>query len=106
MSLLSEITARTLLKTERGALTIPSAALQRGPDGTFTYVVQPDHTVKVQAIGIGGTSGDSVVVTSGLQAGARVVTSNQFRLQPGALVQTISDAPVAAPSVAVANGSK
>lgn len=99
------VNARTLLKTEHDVLTIPSAALQHGPDGAFTYVVQPDHTVKVQAIGVGGESGDSVVVTSGLQAGARVVTSNQFRLQPGALVQTIQDPPAVASPVAVANDS-
>jgi len=100
------VTARTLLKTEQGVLTIPSAALQNGPDGPFTYVVQPDHTVKAQAIGVGGESGDAVVVTSGLQAGARVVTSNQFRLQPGARVQILQDAPAAAAPAAGASDAK
>jgi membrane fusion protein, multidrug efflux system len=84
------VNMRTLLKTVRNALTIPSAAVERGPDGAFTYVVRPDSTVDAQAITIGEENGTSVVVKSGLQDGARVVTSNQYRLQNKARVRIVA----------------
>ena len=68
-------------------LTIPESALERGPDGTFTYVVQPDSTVAVAPLTVGEQQGDIVVVEKGLSAGQQVVTSNQYRLQPGARVR-------------------
>lgn len=97
------VTTRTLLKTEHDVLTIPSTALQRGPDGTFTYVVQPDDTVKAQPITVSDENGDTVVVNSGLASGARVVTSNQFRLQPGSRIEVIKDVPATISSTATAS---
>jgi len=97
------VTARTLLKTDHDVLTIPSAALQRGPDGSFTYVVQPNDTVKAQPITTSEENGDTVVVSSGLANGARIVTSNQFRLEPGSRVQVIKDVPAATSSTAAAS---
>lgn len=75
-------------------LTIPAAALERGPDGTFTYVLQPDSTVAVAPLAIGEQQGGIVVVEKGVSAGQQVVTSNQYRLQPGTLVR--ANAPEAA----------
>jgi multidrug efflux system membrane fusion protein len=69
-------------------LTIPAAALERGPDGTFTYVVQPDSTVAAAPITIGEQTGDTVVVEKGVSTGQQVVISNQYRLQPGTPVRT------------------
>jgi membrane fusion protein, multidrug efflux system len=94
------VNMRTLLKTERNALTIPSAAVERGPDGVFAYVVRPDSTVDAQLITIGEESGTSVVVKSGLQDGARVVTSNQYRLQPNARVRVVTAAARKSPAAA------
>src|SRR6185369_11044979 len=81
------VNARVLVRTEQGALTIPAAALQRGADGPFTYVVKPDSTVEVRKLQTEGESGDVAVVRSGLADGERVVTSNQFRLQGGTRVK-------------------
>jgi membrane fusion protein, multidrug efflux system len=81
------VDARVLVRTDRGALTIPSAAVQRGPDGLFAYVVKPDQTVEVRALKVGEENGSVSVVQDGLRAGERVVTSNQYRLQPGARVK-------------------
>jgi len=81
------VNARVLVRTEQGALTIPAAALQRGADGPFTYVVKPDSTVEVRKLQTEGESGDVAVVRSGLNDGERVVTSNQFRLQAGTHVK-------------------
>ena len=88
------IDARVLVRTDRDALTIPAAAVQRGPNGIFTYVVKPDSTVEVRPLKVGEESGAVMVVQDGISAGERVVTSNQYRLQPGAHVKiTASNGP-------------
>ena len=86
------INARVLLETARNALVIPSKAVQRGPEGVFTYVVRPDATVAARPLQIGAESGALTVVAKGLNDGEIVVTSNQYRLQPGALVRTGANA--------------
>jgi multidrug efflux system membrane fusion protein len=81
------VNVRVMTQMQRQVLTIPATALERGPDGQFTYVVQPDSTIKVAAITAGEQTGDIVVVEKGLQAGDKVVASNQYRLQPGSLIR-------------------
>jgi multidrug efflux system membrane fusion protein len=70
------------------AVTIPATAVQRGPTGVFTYVVKADSTVEARPLQIGAESNTVTEVDKGLSAGEIVVTSNQYRLQPGAAVQT------------------
>jgi membrane fusion protein, multidrug efflux system len=98
------IEARVLVRTEKGALTIPAAAVQRGPNGVFAYVVKSDSTVEVRPLKVGEESGTVMVVKDGIQDGEQVVTSNQYRLQPGAHVKVSrSEVPGGAPASAVAS---
>ena len=85
------VNMQVLAQIRRQVLTMPASALQRGPDGLFTYVVQSDSTVRVAPLTAGEQTGDIVVVEMGLTAGERVVASNQYRLQPGSLIRA-SDA--------------
>ena len=87
------VNARVLVQTRHAALTIPSAAVQRGPSGVFAYVVTPDATVQMRPLQIGGESGALTIVEQGLEAGDRVTTSNQYRLQAGAHVSRVEAAP-------------
>jgi multidrug efflux system membrane fusion protein len=98
------LNARVLVATEHNALTIPSKAVQRGPDGVFTYVVKANATVEARRLQIGAESGALTVVTQGLNDGETVVTSNQYRLQPGTSVRTAADA--ATPTRSAAAGNK
>jgi membrane fusion protein, multidrug efflux system len=82
------VNARVSVRTERNALTLPTAAVQLGPNGPFTYVVKPDSTVEVRQLKLGDESGGLTVVRSGLALNERVVTSNQYRLQAGVHVRT------------------
>lgn len=90
------VNMRVLAQTRRQALTIPASALERGPDGLFTYVVQADSTIKVANLTVGQQTGNVVVIEKGLQAGDRVVASNQYRLQPGASIRANGTASQAA----------
>lgn len=91
------VDARVLVRTDRGALTVPTSAVQRGPDGMFAYVVRGDSTVEARPLKVGEESGAVMVVEDGLKEGERVVTSNQYRLQPGARV-AMSSSPANAQS--------
>jgi membrane fusion protein, multidrug efflux system len=82
------VDARVLVRIDRGVLTIPDAAVQLGPDGPFTYVVKQDATVEVRPLHVSEGSNGLTIVTRGLTAGERVVTSNQYRLQPGVHVRS------------------
>jgi membrane fusion protein, multidrug efflux system len=94
------VNVRVLVQQQRGVIVLASAAVQRGPDGLFVYVVKPDMTVTARTITMTGEENDgTVVVTAGLQPGERVVTSNQYRLEPGTHVRVQG---AAAPAAALA----
>jgi multidrug efflux system membrane fusion protein len=86
------LNGRVLVATDHDAVTIPSTAVQRGPTGVFTYVVKADSTVEARPLQIGAESNAVTEVAQGLAAGEIVVTSNQYRLQPGTAVQTSAGA--------------
>jgi multidrug efflux system membrane fusion protein len=75
---------------------LPSAAVEHGPDGLFAYVVKADSTVEARPIKSSEDSEGVAVVTDGLQSGERVVTTNQYRLQPGAKVRLLGAAAASA----------
>jgi multidrug efflux system membrane fusion protein len=81
------VTAQVLIRTDRNVLLLPAGAVQIGPDGPFTYVVKPDMTVEVRPLKIAESDGAMTAVTAGVDVDERVVTSNQYRLQPGARVR-------------------
>jgi membrane fusion protein, multidrug efflux system len=97
------VNARVLVRTEYNALTLPSAAVQLGPNGPFTYVVKGDATVEVRPLTLGDESDGMTVIKSGLALNERVVTSNQYRLQPGVHVR--DNATAAGPNKAPAKAS-
>lgn len=80
------VTLRLLARVAQDAITVPSDALQRGPDGFFVYLLRPDGTVAPQAVQPGQVADGVAVIESGLAAGDRVVTKGQYRLYPGAPV--------------------
>jgi multidrug efflux system membrane fusion protein len=81
------VNVRMTLDTLREAVVIPAAAVQRGAQGSFAYVVRPDHTVEQRPLKPGPTEGERVAVTEGLAVGDAVVTDGVDRLRPGARVE-------------------
>lgn len=81
------VQARLVLGTQQGALTVPSAAVQRGPRGLYVYAVDAEGKARVQDITAGSNEQGRTVVTEGLAEGERVVVDGQYRLTPGALVR-------------------
>jgi membrane fusion protein, multidrug efflux system len=80
------VNVHLLLETKKDAITMPVAAVQRGPQGTYTYVVDSNNTVQLRPIQLAMTQGNTAVIASGLQPGERVVTDGQEKLQAGSRV--------------------
>jgi multidrug efflux system membrane fusion protein len=94
------VNVRVLLQQRHDVVTLPTTAVEHGPNGLFTYVVKSDSTVEARPIRTAEDSEGVTVVIEGLQSGERVVTSNQYRLQPGAPVHALAaaNAPAGPPS--------
>jgi multidrug efflux system membrane fusion protein len=75
-----------LLETRKNATVLPTAAILRGPQGTFVYAVKPDQTVEARPVTISLTQGDTTAVASGLNPGDTVVTDGQDKLQTGSKI--------------------
>ena len=80
------VNVHLLLETRKDAITAPVSAIQRGPQGTFVYLVDNNNTVQVRPVQLALTQGNTVVIASGLQLGERVVTDGQEKLQAGSRV--------------------
>lgn len=92
------VNVRMLLETRHGATLVPNAAVVRGGQGTFAYVIKEDRTVALRKVNIGMAEGDSVSVESGLAPGELVVVEGSDRLRDGAKVE-IPDAATRAAAI-------
>jgi multidrug efflux system membrane fusion protein len=84
------VNIRVLINTLRQSVVVPTAAVQRGPDNTFVYVVKDDNTVAVRPVTVQQQDDLQAVVASGLMAQERVVTTGFGRLADGTKVEVTS----------------
>lgn len=80
------VNTHLLVDTKRNLSLVPLAAIQRGPQGTYVYVVGDGNTVRIQNVTIAQTTGGTVGISGGLQVGQVVVTDGQDKLQDGTKV--------------------
>ena len=81
------VNARLRVETRHNAILMPVAAVQRGTQGTFVYVVGQDKSVAIRPVTLGPVSGDIVAIEKGLSAGEQVVTDGTDKLREGAKVE-------------------
>jgi len=75
-----------LLEVKKNNTVVPSAAIQRGPQGTYVFVVKPDNTAEMRNVAISISQANLTAVSQGLKPGELVVTDGQDKLQPGTKV--------------------
>ena len=68
----------------RGAVVVPTEAIQTGQQGQYVYALKPDYTVELRPVSAGIAYEGFTVIEKGLGAGETVVTDGQMRLYPGA----------------------
>jgi len=77
------VNVRLLIDTLVQVVVIPTPAVQRGPNGTFAYVIQPEDRVSLRPISVAQQSETLSVIASGISPGERVVTTGFSRLKDG-----------------------
>ena len=80
------VNVRLLLEVRKNAIVVPAAAIQRGPQGNYAYVVKSDKTVEVRQVNIALSQGNQIAISSGISPGELVVTDGQDKLQADAKV--------------------
>src|SRR5579871_1645631 len=92
------VNADLLLETRKNSTVVPTAAVLRGPQGTFVYTMNPDKTVEDKQVTVALTEGTLTVVSSGVNPGDTVVTDGQDKLQRGSRVEPRAGAPSSNPN--------
>jgi membrane fusion protein, multidrug efflux system len=82
------VNARLYLAVRHNGITVPAPVVQRGPQGTFAYVIEPDSTVEMRPISVAQLQDGVALIDSGLRVGERVVVDGQYKLRPGTHVDT------------------
>jgi len=82
------VNARLLVDTQRDAVVVPAAAVQRGPSYPFVYVVRPDETADLRPVEIGPSEGAETIIATGLVPGEIVVTDGIDKLKKDSKVST------------------
>jgi multidrug efflux system membrane fusion protein len=81
------INVRLTVQTLSKAMTVPSAAVNQGPNGPFVFVVNNDKAA-MRPVQVITTQDATAVIKTGLQPGDTVVTDGQLSLKPGSKVRT------------------
>jgi len=81
------VNVHLLLRLQKGAICVPSVALQRGVQGQFVYVVRADNHSEVRPVQVDFIEGNITVISGGLSVGEQVVVDGQDKLQAGTKVE-------------------
>ena len=91
------VNVHLLADVKKNLMIVPAAAIQRGPQGVYVYVVQGGNTAKIQTVTLAQTTATSVGLSAGLNPGDVVVVDGQDKLQDGSKVSTTT-APAVPPN--------
>ena len=101
------VNVRVQVRTLAQALVVPAPALQRGPEGSYVFVVGADGTAAMQAVQAGVATDDGqLVISKGLEDGQQVVTEGQFRLKQGSKVLALKPGETPPPAAPAEKGKR
>jgi multidrug efflux system membrane fusion protein len=84
------VNVRLVVNELKEATVIPSAAVQRGAQGTFVWLLDEDKTVAMRPVGVSAADGERVAVLDGLKPGDQVAVDGFDRLREKARVEVVS----------------
>src|SRR5579863_6558357 len=82
------VSTRLLVQTLKGATVVPDDAIQHGTEGLYAYIVNQDNKAELRKVKVSQSIDGRSVIEDGLSPGQQVITSGQFKVQPGTLVST------------------
>ena len=87
------VSVRLQLDTLEDTLAVPQAAVLRGAQGFYVYVVGADNSVSTRVVKPGATDGDWTAIEGPVRGGENVVIDGADRLREGAKVEIIAADP-------------
>ncbi|HTG00914.1 MAG TPA: MdtA/MuxA family multidrug efflux RND transporter periplasmic adaptor subunit [Nitrospirota bacterium] len=81
------VNARLTIEVKHDAVVMPPSAVQRGPKGTFAYVVRADQTIEMRPIVLSTIQEGIASIASGLTPNELVVVEGADRLREGSKVE-------------------
>ena len=81
------IGVRLHVDTARDAITVPATAVQRGPRGSYLYVIGADDTATRRSVTVGHEDAQTAIITDGLKEGETIVIDGASRLSDGSKVR-------------------
>lgn len=96
------VAVQLLVQTRHAAVTVPAAAVQRGPQGLYAYVLDAGQLARIVPIKVStaNAGGPVALIDEGLVAGQTVIVDGQLRLRPGARVSLPAAASAASATAA------
>src|SRR6202171_19831 len=82
------VSTRLLVKTLKDATVVPDDAIQHSTDGLYVYIVNQDNKAELRKVKVSQSIDGRSVIDDGLSPGQQVITSGQYKVQPGTLVIT------------------
>ena len=82
------VSTRLLVKTLKDATVVPDDAIQHGTEGLYVYTVNGDNKAELRKVKVSQSIDGRSVIEQGVSPGQQVITSGQFKVQPGTLVST------------------
>lgn len=81
------VNARLLVDTRKDTVIIPAAAMQRGAQGAFVFILNSNRTVSMRPVKPGPSQGDEISLKEGVAAGEQVIVEGTERLREGSRVE-------------------
>ena len=80
------VNVHLLVDVKKGLTLVPVPAIQRGPQGTYVYVVGQGNVVNIRPVTVAQTTGNTAGLSAGLKPSEVVVTDGQDKLQESSKV--------------------
>lgn len=80
------VKARVAIEVKKNVLSVPAAAISRGPSGDFVYVVSAGNTAEQRSVAVDSIEGQRALIASGLDGSETVIIDGQDQVKPGGLV--------------------
>jgi membrane fusion protein, multidrug efflux system len=84
------VNTRLLVMTRKDGLVVPAPVVQRGPNGSYAYVITADKKAEMRPVRVAQIEDGQALIDNGLKEGEQVVVDGQYKLQPGGPVQVTS----------------
>ncbi len=82
------VNARLLLSTRKNGLVVPASVIQRGPEGSYAFVIKDDQTVEIRPVKVAQIEKGEALIDEGLRPNERIVVDGQYKLQVGSHIKT------------------